>query len=101
LSDLVALLAGGLAPAEVQPYLAGARLIALSKKDGGVRPVAVGECFRRLVGKCLCQATREDARSHLWPLQSGVAVPLGVECGVHVVRQWFERNAEDASKVFN
>jgi len=83
----------------VQPFLAGARLIALPKKDGGVRPVAVGECFRRLVGKCLCQSTRDDARKHLWPLQSGVAVPLGVECGVHVVREWFDRNAEDESKL--
>lgn len=96
---LVSLLSRGLAPAAVQPFLAGARLIALPKKDDKIRPVAVGECFRRLVAKCLCRSVREEARSRLWPLQSGVAVPLGVECGVHTVRQWFDRNANDRSKV--
>ena len=33
--------------------LAGARLIALGKRGGGVRPIAVGETLRRLAGKLL------------------------------------------------
>ncbi|CAL1143640.1 unnamed protein product [Cladocopium goreaui] len=74
-SHLVALcqlLARGEAPALVAPHLAGARLHALPKKQGGVRPIAVGETLRRLVSKVLCQAVREDAVNHFWPLQCPV-----------------------------
>ena len=39
-------------PAEVHPIFGGASLIALRKKDGGVRPIAVGLTLRRLVAKC-------------------------------------------------
>ena len=56
------------------------------QKDGDVRPIAVGECLRRLIAKCLCQAYKEEATSALWPLQLGVAAPLGCEslvCTVH------------------
>jgi hypothetical protein len=53
LSALCALLAKGEAPAVVAPHLAGASLHALPKKQGGVRPIAVGDTLRRLVGKLL------------------------------------------------
>jgi hypothetical protein len=36
---------------DVATALAGARLIALGKQNGGVRPIAIGELFRRLAGK--------------------------------------------------
>ena len=61
LVGLCQLLAKGEAPAVVAPYLGGARLHALPKKNGGVRPIAVGETIRRLVGKVLCHATRDDS----------------------------------------
>ena len=38
-------------PDAVQSSFFGASLIALSKKDGGVRPIAVGNTLRRLAGK--------------------------------------------------
>eukprot|EP00973_Karenia_brevis_P022642 3116123-Karenia_brevis.AAC.1 len=44
----VQLLARGEAPDALAPHLAGASLLALEKKDGGLRPVAVGEVLRRL-----------------------------------------------------
>ncbi|CAL1154289.1 unnamed protein product [Cladocopium goreaui] len=64
-------------PALVAPHLAGARLHALPKKQGGVRPIAVGETLRRLVSKALCQAVREDAVNHFCPLQVGVGARMG------------------------
>ena len=36
-------------PTAVQPIFFGARLIPLKKKDGGLRPIAVGNTLRRLV----------------------------------------------------
>ena len=45
----------GEAPEAVAPYMAGATLLGLVKDGGGVRPTAIGEVFRRLVGKVLWQ----------------------------------------------
>ena len=47
--------AGSLQPAAVQ-YLCAARLVPLRKKDGGVRPIAVGECLRRIAAKWLIRS---------------------------------------------
>ncbi|CAJ1362943.1 unnamed protein product, partial [Effrenium voratum] len=80
LAGVVHLLASGGAPPEVAAHLAGGALLALPKGDGDVRPIAVGETLRRLVGKCLCEAVREDAKAHFCPLQVGVATPLGEAC---------------------
>ncbi|CAE7525196.1 unnamed protein product, partial [Symbiodinium sp. CCMP2456] len=99
LVSLSNLLARGEAPAAVAVHFAGASLHALPKKHGGLRPIAVGETLRRLVGKLLCSAVRVEARRHLWPLQLGVAVPNGAEAAVHVTRQWSDRNALDLDKV--
>lgn len=73
LTAVCQLLARGEAPASLAPQLAGASLHALPKPSGGVRPIAVGESLRRLVGKLLRQAVKTDVRSGLWPLQIGVA----------------------------
>ena len=75
LLGLTNLLAKGQAPPGVADYLAGASLVALPKKDGGLRPVAVGETARRLVAKCLCSQVSDAARERLAPLQVGVALP--------------------------
>jgi len=61
LTDFVNFLASGFALPEVQPFLAGAYLIGLSKKDGGIRPIAIGDIYRRLTGKCLSFLVKEEA----------------------------------------
>ena len=42
----------GYLPRILQPYMCGGRLIPIIKKDGGVRPLVVGEFLRALVSKC-------------------------------------------------
>ena len=71
--------------------LAGAALVAVPKPKGGVRPIAIGEVMRRLTGKCLMAAVREEARAFLWPAQLGVGVAAGAETAVHTVRAWLSR----------
>ena len=97
---LVQLFASGTVPMELAPFLAGVSLAALPKKDGGIRPIAVGDTWRRLVGKCLCKASQESAAGLFFPLQLGVAQPLGTEVGVHIARQWCQRHAGELDKVF-
>ena len=50
---LVNVMAGGGVPDSVAPFLCGARLHAGNKKDGGIRPIAVGNTLRRLTAKCI------------------------------------------------
>jgi len=59
------------------PYLCAARLIPPRKKDGGVRPIAVGETLRRLVAKWLLgSAWGRNAAAALAPRHS----PKGGPC---------------------
>ena len=99
-TSLVALLTRGEALRQVAPFRAGASLAALPKKDGGVRPIAVGETLRRPSAKFLCSTHQETARNLLFPLQIGVAQPLGTEVGYQTARQWCERNKNCPSAVF-
>ena len=70
---------GGL-PHDHSPIWSGARLIPLRKKDDGVRPVAVGETLRRLVGKVLLstKSCKAEVRT-LAPAQVGVGIPAAAE----------------------
>ena len=83
--DVVNLLAHGEAPTSIAPYLCGANLLALKKKDGGIRPIAVGEILRRLVAKCLCRLSSQRAASLFVPLQVGLGVPGGCEAVSHAL----------------
>ena len=94
------MLVRGEAHADVSPWLRGALPIALPKKDGTARPIAVGEVFRRLAAKTLCAAYQEQARDYLRPLQIGLAQPLGTEVGLQVARQWCLRHKNDTDAVF-
>ena len=96
---LMNVLAKGEAPSVLAPFLAGATLTALPKKDDGIRPVAVGEVWRRLTSKYLCSAYKEQASSYFFPLQIGVAQPLGTEIGLETARQWSTRNKENTSAI--
>ncbi len=71
----------------IQSYIAGASLSPLLKKVGGIRPIACGDVFRRIVAKCLVRQVKEKARSYFSPYQSGVAVPFGAEISIHSWRE--------------
>ena len=52
----------------------GGRLIALSKKDGGIRPICVGYTLRRLAAKCFNSHIITKRSQALQPQQLGVGV---------------------------
>ena len=67
LTKLLNKMMAGSVPQEVAPYLCGARLHAARKKDGGIRPVAVGNLLRRLACKCAASAVADKAATLLAP----------------------------------
>ena len=99
--DAVTTFVNVLASGDVCPSLStricGTILDPLLKKDGGIRPIAVGETFRRLVSKCLNSAIRREAATILSPLQLGVGVRGGCEIAIHSVRSIIDSLGADES----
>ena len=75
-------LAKSLAPKDVQPFLSGAFLIGIGKKDGGICPIAIGDIFLRIVGKCLASVILHQANNYFLPSQC-VSAQGGAEAVVH------------------
>ena len=63
-----------------------ANLTALRKKDGGIRPIAVGNTLHRLASKAACRSTIRSIAGDLAPVQLGVGVPGGCEAAAHAIR---------------
>ncbi|KAL0851919.1 hypothetical protein ABMA28_000206 [Loxostege sticticalis] len=55
ITRLVNLMLGGKVNSEATATLYGANLCALAKKDGSVKPIAIGTTFRRLASKICCK----------------------------------------------
>ena len=60
----------------------------LSKKKGGIRPIAVDNIFVRIVGKLLCRMFSPELARTFSNLQFAVGVPAGVETVAHTVSLW-------------
>ena len=96
LTKLVNTMVSGSVPDDVAPFLSGARLHAGNKKDGGLRPIAVGNILRRLTSKCSMSSVAERAAKLLGPHQLGVGVKEGLEAIIHAARQAIHEGDEDS-----
>jgi hypothetical protein len=84
------------------------RLIALDKCPG-VRPIGIGECLRRILGKCIVLVTGPDVEEICNSAQLCSGVQAGIEGAVHSMGDLFTANASkgwgmllvDASNAFN
>ena len=85
----------GETPEEVNQIIYGGRLLALEKKGGGVRPIAVGYTWRRLAAKCANSYIIEKMASLFVPIQLGVGVSGGCEAAVHAIRQYTDQLPKD------
>ena len=107
LCAVVQLLVSGSPPPAVGRAMAAARLIALAKGNGDVRPIAVGECLRRLCARSVCLQEKASMAAFLSPVQYGVATPGGLEQVVHQLQAGLEAHEDwglfkcDLSNAFN
>ncbi|XP_055336340.1 uncharacterized protein LOC129586883 [Paramacrobiotus metropolitanus] len=58
------------------------------KKDGGLRPIAVGNTLRRLAAKVICSRVKVRTTAALQPSQLGFGVKGGSEAIVHSAREF-------------
>ncbi|KAM3957665.1 hemolin [Aphomia sociella] len=102
ITKLCNIMLSGKVPLSILPYIYGARLCAFNKKDGGVRPIAIGCTFRRLTSKLACRRIAPPLSSKLQPLQLGFGSRGGCEAVVHSVRNFLKDDeAEVLLKVQN
>ncbi|PXF39673.1 hypothetical protein BWQ96_10627 [Gracilariopsis chorda] len=88
LTGFVNLILRGDVPEFARPVFYGATLSALGKKDGGVRPIAVGNTLRRLAVKVGSRPMAASLGESLRPIQLGVSTRGGCEAAVHATRRY-------------
>ena len=93
LTLLIRDICNGVFAGEAKKRLLACNLIPLSKKDGGVRPVAVGEVFVKCAAHC-AMALIEDDMHHFFPsIQYGVRRAGGSESAAHLIRVILRQSA--------
>ena len=75
ITSLVNLMLAGRLDQEVNEIIYGSRLIVLKKKDGGLRPIAIGYTLRRLTAKYANKYVTAKLASHFAPIQLGIGTP--------------------------
>ena len=73
-----------------------ASLCVLKKKNGGIRPIAVGSFYRRLARRIAAKNASILTSNSLLPIQLGVGVPQGYEAAVHSCREYSCQCLEEA-----
>ena len=90
LTPFVNFVLAGKMPIWARPAFFGASLFAFSKKDGGVRPIAVGVTLRRLAAKVACHSMADRRASVFGPRPLGVGVKRGAEDLAHAARRFLD-----------
>ena len=81
-------------PREVSECFMLATMTALQKKDGGVRGIATGTSFRRLVAKTLARQFAQEVEAACAPFQFALSTRAGTDCVGHAVRAATEANPQ-------
>jgi hypothetical protein len=79
------------------PFIYGASLSALSKKDGGIRPIAISSTFASKLG---CYYLSGEISIYLKPKQLGFGTRSGCEAAVYFVRSYLTNNSYSAKGFF-
>ena len=99
LADEIVTLARRLAtdtiPHDYISTLLACRLVPLKKKDNGIRPVGVGECLHRIIGKSITGLLKEDIIRAVGTLQTCAGLESGIEAATHAVRKSYEEEGSE------
>ena len=90
LTSVLNIVLEGKIPVGLRPFFFGAKLIGLRKKDGGVRPIAVGNTLRRICSKCVSCFATDQRRIDFHGAQFDCGTSRGAEIAAHVFRNLIE-----------
>ena len=88
LTNFVNMLLRGEFNREVIPSLFGGNVIALEKKSGGLRPIAIDYTLRRIAVQCANNFALSSFGNKLLPTQLGLGSSGGCETALHA-NKWF------------
>ncbi len=97
ITSVVNLWLSGRCPLVLAEFIASAPLNPLLKPDGGIRPIAVGCIWRRLVSKVAMRGVRKEVADYLVNFQFGVGVSGGAEAILHSVNRLLLDRHSDGS----
>ncbi len=73
-------------PADIAEAFMAAKMTALRKPNGGVRGIATGTSFRRIVATCLARIVGPAVEQACAPFQYALSTRAGTECVSHLFR---------------
>ena len=85
----------GEVPNFTTPLFYDASLCALSKKDGGVQPIAVGNTLRQLATKAGMRSVKERLGQHLRPIQLSFGKPGGCKAAVYATHHYIAHTTQE------
>ena len=81
-------------PEQAISLLSASRLVALQKGFDDMRPIAIGEVFRRITAKVICSEKQTEFHSFFCSIQHGVTTKGGVELIVHQAQALIEQHPD-------
>ncbi|GKD29043.1 hypothetical protein Tco_1239821 [Tanacetum coccineum] len=84
-------------PPILAEFVASAPLMSLLKPDNGIRPIAVGTIWRRLVSKVAMKGVGKEMLKYLSDFQFGVGVSGGAEAILHSANRLLSEYHNDGS----
>ncbi|KAD4384190.1 hypothetical protein E3N88_24358 [Mikania micrantha] len=84
-------------PKVLAEFVASAPLTPLLKPDKGIRPIAVGGIWRRLVSKVAMKKVGKEMTQYLGDYQFGVGMPNGAEAVLHSANRFLNSFHADGS----
>ena len=94
LVEVASLLSVGRVPDEIFEALRLGRLTALSKPDGGVRGIVVGDILRRMVARTIAKQIAKQVEAATAPFQYALSTKAGCECVAHMLQSLTDLNPE-------
>ncbi|KAK2414883.1 hypothetical protein QL285_037420 [Trifolium repens] len=88
---------GGRCPISLAQFVASAPLTQLLKLNEGIRLIAVGTIWRRLVSKVAMKGVGKDMAQYLNDFQFGVGISSGAEVVLHSANRVLSQRHEDGS----
>ena len=81
-------------PEDIADAFMSARMTALVKPNGGIRGIATGTSFRRLVAGCLAGLVGPEVEAACAPYQYAMSTRAGTECVAHLFRAACDMDAQ-------
>jgi hypothetical protein len=97
ITPVVNLWFGGRCPMRLSEFVASAPLTPLLKSDGGIRPIAVGTIWRRLVSKVAMKGVGKNVAKYLNDFKFRVGISGGAEAILHSANRLLSQRHRDGS----